>query len=582
MTNHTSPSLPRSIAVLLAAAALAGCAREPSERVDEKRSAVADLALRNGAIYTVDGARSWAETIAIDDGRIVYIGNDAGAKDYIGPQTKVVDLGGRMVVPGFQDAHIHPISGGIEANGCDLNKAMNVDEYVALIKKYADEHPNEPWIKGGGWAMSAFGPGALARKELIDAVVPDRPVILWSRDGHTVWANSKALEAAGITKDTPDPPDGRIDRDLKTGEPVGSLQEGAGNLVEEKAPPDSDATRDAGLRYAVKMLNGFGVTGMQDASVNEEDLRTYHRLNEAGELSLHVVGSIWWERDKGLDQIEGIKRLRGEYSNGRVDAGTVKIMQDGVMENYTAVVLEPYKLKGRTDVRGIPMVEPELLKQAVTKLDAEGFQVHFHAIGDGAVRQALDAVEAARTANGDLGHRHHISHIQLIHPDDQPRFRKLRVIANFQPLWAYADDYITELTLPFVSKETASYMYPIASMEKSGAVVAFGSDWSVSSANPFEEMETAITRMGALGDTKTPWMPEERIGLPEALAAFTINAAYVNRDEKNTGSLEVGKRANLAVLDRNLFGIPATEISDTKVLVTLFEGKAVHGRLDEL
>jgi predicted amidohydrolase YtcJ len=487
-----------------------------------------------------------------------------------------------MVVPGFQDAHIHPISGGIEANGCDLNKAMNVDEYVALIKKYADEHPNEPWIKGGGWAMSAFGPGALARKELIDAVVPDRPVILWSRDGHTVWANSKALEAAGITKDTPDPPDGRIDRDLKTGEPVGSLQEGAGNLVEEKAPPDSDATRDAGLRYAVKMLNGFGVTGVQDASVNEEDLRTYHRLNEAGELSLHVVGSIWWERDKGLDQIEGIKRLRGEYSNGRVDAGTVKIMQDGVMENYTAVVLEPYKLKGRTDVRGIPMVEPELLKQAVTKLDAEGFQVHFHAIGDGAVRQALDAVEAARTANGDLGHRHHISHIQLIHPDDQPRFRKLRVIANFQPLWAYADDYITELTLPFVSKETASYMYPIASMEKSGAVVAFGSDWSVSSANPFEEMETAITRMGALGDTKTPWMPEERIGLPEALAAFTINAAYVNRDEKNTGSLEVGKRANLAVLDRNLFGIPATEISDTKVLVTLFEGKAVHGRLDEL
>ena len=192
--------------------------------------------------------------------------------------------------------------------------------------------------------------------------------------------------------------------------------------------------------------------------------------------------------------------------------------------------------------------------------------MHFHAIGDGAVRQALDAVEAARTANGDLGHRHHISHIQLIHPDDQPRFRKLGVVANFQPLWAYADAYITDLTLPFIGKETASYMYPIASMEKSGAVVAFGSDWSVSSANPFEEMETAITRMGAVGETKTPLMPEERIALPEALAAFTINAAYTNRDEKNTGSLEVGKRANLAVLDRNLFDIPPTEISDTKVL----------------
>jgi predicted amidohydrolase YtcJ len=257
-------------------------------------------------------------------------------------------------------------------------------------------------------------------------------------------------------------------------------------------------------------------------------------------------------------------------------------MQDGVMENYTAVVLDSYKLHGKKDVRGIPMVEPELLKQAVTKLDAEGFQVHFHAIGDGAVRQSLDAVEAARTANGDLGHRHHISHIQLIHPDDQPRFRKLGVIANFQPLWAYADDYITELTLPFISKETASYLYPIASMERSGAVVAFGSDWSVSSANPFEEMETAITRMDAVGKPTTPWMPDERIGLPEALAAFTINAAYTNRNEKDTGSLEVGKRADLAILDRNLFETPPTELSDTRVLVTLFEGKPVHGDLGEL
>jgi len=577
MTKHVNPRLAVSIGILLAATALAGCARDGTDRTASPKSAVADLALRNGAIYTVDGSRGWAETIAIDDGRIVYVGNDAGAKDYIGPQTQVVDLKGRMVVPGMQDVHIHPISGGIEANGCDLNAANTVEEYVATIKKYADEHPNDPWIKGGGWSMAAFGPGALARKELIDAVVPDRPVILWSRDGHTVWANSQALLAAGITKDTADPPDGRIDRDPKTGEPVGSLQEGAGSLVTSKAPPDTDAIRDAGLRYAVKMLNGYGITGIQDASVNEEDLKTYHRLDEAGELSLRVVGSIWWEREPGLAQIDGIKKLSSDYTRGRVDARTVKIMQDGVLENYTGVVLEPYRLKGKPDVRGIPMVEPEALKQAVTRLDAEGFQVHFHAIGDGAVRQALDAVEAARTANGELGHRHHISHIQLIHPDDQPRFRQLNVIANFQPLWAYADDYVTELTLPFISKAAALYMYPIASMERSGAVVAFGSDWSVSTANPFEEMETAVTRMGSLGDTDEPFMPEERIGLPEALAAFTINAAYTNRDEKNSGSLEVGKLANLAVLDRNLFEIPATEISDTQVLLTLFEGKPVHG-----
>jgi hypothetical protein len=580
--NFLSPTLRWTITACIAAAALAGCAREVADKGDAEKAGVAELALTGGAIYTVDGSRSWAQAIAIDDGRIVYVGTDAGAKEHIGPETKIIDLKGRMVVPGFQDVHIHPISGGIEANGCDLNAAKTVEEYVAIIKQYADAHPDEPWIKGGGWSMAAFGPGARARRQLIDAVVPDRPVILWSRDGHTVWVNSKALEVAGITKDTKDPPDGRIDREPTTGEAVGSLQEGGGSLVAEKAPPDTDAMRDAGLRYAIKMLNGFGITGIQDASVNEEDLKTYHRLDKAGELSLHVEGSIWWERDQGLEQIDNIKRLRSEYTKGRIDAGTVKIMQDGVMENYTAVVLEPYKLPGKKDVRGIPMVEPEFLKKAVTQLDADGFQVHFHAIGDGAVRQSLDAVEAARTANGDLGHRHHISHIQLIHPDDQPRFRKLGVVANFQPLWACADDYVTELTLPFISKQTASYMYPIGGMEKSGAVVAFGSDWSVSSANPFEEMGTAINRRCGPSDTYGPFLPNESITLPEAIAAFTINAAYTNRDEKNSGSLEVGKVANLAVLDRNLFEIPLAEIWNTKVLVTLFEGKPVHGDLGAL
>lgn len=563
--------------MLIIAIALAGCAQQATEKLDEKKSAVADLALTNGAIYTVNGERAWAQAIAIDDGRIVYVGTDVGAKDYIGPQTQVIDLKGRMVLPGMQDVHIHPIMSGIQANQCDLSALEDVEQYVAKIKECAAARPDDPWITGGGWSMAAFGPGAIASKKLIDAVVPDRPVILDSRDGHSSWANSKAIELAGITNDTPDPPDGRIDRDPKTREAIGSFQDGGDALVRAKQPPATDAQRDAGLRYAVRMLNGYGITGITDASVNEDDLRSYHRVDDAGDLKLHVVASIWWKRDQGLEQIENIQRLRKAYTGGRIDAGTVKIMQDGVMESYTALMLEPYKLPGRKDVRGIPMVDPELLKKAVTQLDADGFQVHFHAIGDLAVRQALDAIEAAYKANGDLGHRHQISHLQLIHPDDQPRFRKLHVIADFEPLWAFEDDYVRDLTLPFISKQTASYMYPIGSMEKSGAVVAFGSDWSVSTANPFEEMETAITRMGALGETRTPWMPDERISLPEALAAFTINAAYTNRDDKDTGSLEIGKRANLAVLDRNLFDIPASEISDTKVLLTLFEGKPVHG-----
>ncbi len=574
--SQSTRLLHTSVVIGIAAAALAGCGR------DDAKTDAADLALTGGKIYTVDSERSWAEAIAVRDDRIVFVGSSEHAKAHIGPETKVVELDGRMVVPGFQDAHVHPISAGVEANSCDLNAAEDVEGYVAIIKQYADAHPDEPWITGGGWLMSAFGPGALARRELIDAVVPDRPVILWSRDGHTVWVNTKALEVAGITNKTPDPPDGRIDRDPKTGAAVGSLQEGADDLVASKMPPLSEAKREEGLRYAVKYLNGLGITAVQDASVNEEDLEAYRKLDEAGDLSLHVIGSIWWERDQGVEQIEGMKRLRSAYTKGQVDAGTVKIMQDGVMENYTAAMLEPYHLPGKKDVRGIPMVEPEKLKEAVTRLDAANFQVHFHAIGDAAIRQSLDAVEAARKANGDLGHRHHISHLQLIDKADIPRFKELGVVANFQPLWAYADDYITELTIPFLGPERSAGMYPIGSVQKSGAIVAFGSDWSVSSPSPFEQIETAVTRMGALGDTTEPWLPEERITLPEAIAAFTINAAYTNRLDKDTGSIEVGKRADLVVLDRNLFEIPPAELSDTKVLVTLFEGRPVHGDLGAL
>ncbi len=572
--TQSSQWLPRAVALFITVAAVAGCGR------DKARIDAADLALTGGRIYTVDARRSWAEAVAIRGGRIVFVGSDEDAKAQIGPDTKVVELEGRLVMPGFQDAHIHPISAGIEAQSCDLNGLETVEEYLVVIKQYADAHPDAAWITGGGWLMSAFGPGALASRKLLDGVVPDRPVYLSSADGHTVWVNTKALEVAGITNKTPDPPDGRIDREPKTGAAVGSLQEGASGLVASKMPPVSDEQREAGLRYAVKYLNGFGITAIQDASVNEEDLKTYRKFDDAGDLTLHVIGSIWWEREQGIEQIEGMKRLRSEYTKGHVDAGTVKIMQDGVMENYTAALLEPYLIPSKS--RGIPMVDPEKLKTAVTQLDAAGFQVHFHAIGDAAIRQSLDAVEAARKANGDLGHRHHISHLQLIDAADIPRFRELGVVANFQPLWAYADEYITELTIPFLGPERSAHMYPIGSVQKSGATVAFGSDWSVSSPNPFEEMETAVTRLGALGETTEPFLPEEAITLPEAIAAFTINAAYTNRLDKDTGSIEAGKSADLVVLDRNLFEIPASEMSDVKALVTLFEGKPVHGDLEAL
>lgn len=554
---------------------IAGCT--PTEQPEQQ---AADLVFQGGKIYTVDAGRTWAQAVSITGADISYVGTDEGAAQHIGPETRVVDLQGRMMVPAFQDIHIHPVSSGMDALAVDLVELETVEQYVAAIKSYADGHPDEPWILGSGWSMAAFGPGALTSRKLIDEVVSDRPVVVASADGHTQWVNSKALEMAGITKDTPDPETGRIDRDPATGEAIGSLQEGAMDLVSAVIPPASLETRTAGLQYAVKMLNAYGITSIQAAMVGPAELEAYRALDGRNELSLRVVASIYWDRNRGEEQIEDITKLRDDFTNGRVRATTVKMWQDGVMENYTAALLEPYLKIG--DTRGISMVDPEILKSAVAKLDALGFQVHFHAIGDAAVRQCLDAVEEARNQNGDLGHRHHISHLQLIHPDDIPRFRQLDVIANFQPLWALSDTYQILLTMPYLGPERSSWQYPIRSVQNSGGMIAFGSDWSVSTANPFEQMETAVTRMGSLGETDEPFYPEERIDLPSAIAAFTINAAYVNHIDDITGSIEVGKLADLVVLDSNLFELDQADISDTQVLLTLMEGEPVYGDLSAL
>lgn len=550
--------------------------------VDKEGPAVetADLVFQGGNIYTVDATRSWAQSVAIKSGKIAFVGSDDESAEYVGPNTKVVDLKGRMMLPAFQDIHIHAISGGIEATRVNLNPLSTLDEYIVAIKDYADANPDEAWILGGGWSMAVFGPGALASRKLIDGFMSDRPVYLTSADGHTGWANTRALELAGITEDTPDPASGRIDRDPETGEAIGSLQEGAMALVTQHIPPDSLEIRTAGLQYAIKMLNSYGITSIQAAAAELPQLETYRALDERGELSLRVVASLWWDRDRGEEQIEEMKQLRTEFTKGRLRATTVKIMQDGVMENFTAALLEPYLHQAGT--RGIPMVEPEALKSAVTILDAEDFQVHFHAIGDAAIRQSLDAIEEAGKKNGDLGHRHHISHLQLIDPDDISRFRELGVVANFQPLWAYADEYITDLTLPYLGEARGRWLYPIRSVQNTGGMIAFGSDWSVSTANPFEQIETAVTRMGSLGDTDVPFIPEESINLPSAIAAFTINAAFVNTIDDITGSVETGKLADLIVLDRNLFELDQADISDTQVLLTLMEGEPIYGDLSRL
>ncbi len=559
--------------IVIASCVLLSCTQRGSEDTDAN---YADTIFRNGAVYTMDVNRSWATAVAVRGDKIVYVGFDDGVDALKGPETRVIDLGGKMLMPSFQDIHIHPIFAGQEALTVDLNDLSSIEEYVWAIKTYADANPDEAWILGGGWSMDVFGPGGRASKKLIDAVVADRPVFVTSSDGHTGWANSKALEMAGIDEDTQDPASGIVDRNPDTGEIIGSLQEGAMELLTAHVPPSTPEFDQQSLKYAVELLNRYGITAITDAMVTQPGLDAYRALDGRGELTLRVVASLWWERTAGLEQIDDFKRMRDEYTRGNLNAGTVKIMQDGVMENYTAAMSKPYFVDGAP--KGIPMVEPEFLKKAVTALDAEGFQVHFHAIGDAGITQCLDAVEAAINANGNAHRRHHISHLQAIHPDDLPRFRELDVVANFQPLWAYSDEYFTDLTLPFIGEERGNWMYTIRSVVNAGGMIAFGSDWSVSTANPFPQIETAVTRTDAERDD-APFMPHETIDLATALAAFTINSAYVNGIDDVSGSIDVGKFADLIVLDRNLFDIPAKEISETKVLLTLFGGRPVHGDL---
>jgi predicted amidohydrolase YtcJ len=546
----------------------------------------ADLLFVNGAVYTVDAARSWASAVAVKDGRIVAVGTDDGVRSWAGPHTEVVNLAGRMVLPGFQDAHIHPPASGLEMLRCNLSDLFTMQDYERVIADYAAANPDAPWILGGGWYMDVF-PGGTPTKETLDAIVSDRPAVLTNRDGHGAWVNSRALALAGVTRDTPDPADGRIERTVD-GEPAGMLHEGAMALVGAVAPTDSDEDYAAGLRVAQTYLHSLGITAWQDAIVGIDDsyrtLDVYAEMAARGELTARVVGALWWDRHRGLEQIERLVDARERAAVGRFAPTSVKIMQDGIIENFTAATLTPYlDVHGHpTDNRGISFVDPDLLNDAVTRLDALGFQVHFHALGDRAVREALDAIEAALVANGPSDNRHHLAHIQIVHPDDIHRFRRLGAIANGQPLWAAHEGQMDNLTIPFIGAERTSWQYPFASLVRSGATLAFGSDWSVSSPDPLLEMTIAVERRAPAGFTESfggaigeVFLPDERIDLATAIGAFTMGAAYANHLDDVTGSIEVGKYADLAVLDQNLFEIDPIELPKARVDLTFVEGECV-------
>ncbi|MBI90830.1 MAG: amidohydrolase [Gammaproteobacteria bacterium] len=545
----------------------------------------AELLMLNGKVYTVNHEQSWAEAIAITDGRIIWVGNSEDANQWQGEGTRTIDLGGKMVLPGFQDIHIHPVHSGVSYQQCALFDVEGVELLQQRIKQCAESEPGE-WIRGGGWLVTNFAPSGLPDKKLLDEIVPDRPVALKSSDGHSMWVNSLALELAGINADTQDPAGGRIDRYPNSTEPSGSLQEtSAMNLVHIVEPELTQKELEAGLAYSRDHLHSLGITAVQDALLKLTPgdayfgLPAYLALEERGELNLHVINAMYWQNDISLDeQLPAFLKARDE-STPYIHNTAIKIWQDGVIETETAALLEPYLNRGDQFV-GELLNEPAVLNEAVTALDAAGFQIHFHAIGDRAIRSAFDSIQAAREANGKHDNRHHISHIQLFSPEDIPRFAELDVVANFQPLWAIEDGYITDLTIPRIGEERGKFLYPIGSVQRTGARVAFGSDWYVTSANPLDGIEAAVTRLDPDGKTDEPLGENEEINLAQAIENYTLNSAYVNFLDVDTGSIEIGKLADIIVLDRNLFDVPASEINQVRVIATLFRGELVFGNLD--
>jgi predicted amidohydrolase YtcJ len=522
---------------------------------------------------------SGADALAIAGGRIAAVGGSLEMEQLAAPQTRVARLDGRSLVPGFIDAHVHPIDGGMTSRECDLYAVLGLDAYRAAIATYAAANPDRPWITGGGWSMSDF-PGGTPRREVLDELVADRPVMLYNRDGHGVWVNTLALRQAGVNATTPDPPDGRIERD-PDGAPTGMLQEGAIDLVSDHVPPATRDERVAGLLEGQRQLHALGITGWQDAIVRPEGQAAYAQVRGSGQLTARVRLALLWDSKRGLEQVDELIERREAAKAGGLTATSVKLFVDGIIENRTAVTVEPYlEADGRPgESRGIPMIEPRLLTEAVAELDRRGFQCHFHAIGDGGVRMALDAIQAARDANGAADHRHHIAHIELVHPDDIGRFATIGAVANMQPFWAMDEVQMRDLRIPVLGADRARWQYPFRSLLAAGARMAGGSDWPVTTANPLLEMEVAVTRTDTDARDGPALFPEERLTLDQALTAFTLGSAYVNHEEAETGSVEVGKRADLAILDRDIRAPDAGPLGEARVVATLVDGQVVGGEL---
>jgi predicted amidohydrolase YtcJ len=553
-------------------------------------STEADLVFTGGKIRTPAHPSGFVQALAVRDGLVAAVGSDDDIGELAGRRTRVIDLRGRLALPAFGDAHVHAVAGGLESLRCDLLGLRTRQDCLDAVAEYCASVPPGGWVLGGGWTMSAF-PGGLPAAADLDAVTGGRPAFLPNRDHHSAWVNTAALAAAGIGAVTADPADGRIERDA-AGRPSGVLHDGAMRLVADRVPAPSTAELLAALLAGQSHLHSVGITSFQDACVGEagelgmpDSFEAYQMAADYGMLSCHVTGALWWDRRRGLEQIEDLLARREQAGDGPFRATTVKLMLDGVCETFTAAMSAPY-LDGHGHPgshQGRLFIEPDLLAEAARRLGAEGFQLHFHAIGDRAVSTALDVIEALPAAQREAA-RHHLAHLQFITPRDLGRFAALGAVANFQPLWATADPQMTELTVPFVGEERSAWQYQIGSLLGRGTRIAFGSDWPVSSADPIQEIHVAVnrvlsSRLGRPGtpECSLPFQPGQAITVADAVDAFTTGVAWVNHEEDVAGRLLPGMRADLAVLDQDLFALPARDIGSTSVVMTVAGGIVVYG-----
>ncbi len=528
-----------------------------------------DLWLRNGKVWTADPARPWAQSVLIKGNTIAAVGTDAEIAR-LANGARPIDLKKRLTIPGFNDAHLHFLGGSLGLSQIDLNGICTLETMQAEIKRFAAARPKDPWVSGRGWEYLCFPQGRLPRREDIDAVVTDRPVFLSAYDGHTAWVNSKALELAGVTRDTKFTGYGEIVRDPQTGEPTGALKEGAMGLVRRLVPVPGKAEKLKALEEGLRLFASLGITSAQNANGSLDELELYDDLKARGKLSLRTSLAMSVGPTETEASLTDFARLQQKYPGPLLRVGAIKIGMDGVIESYTAAMLEPYSNKA--DTAGKAAWSPEQFAKTVQIADRLGLQIYTHSIGDRAVRMALDGYAKASPRS-----RHRIEHIETIHPADLPRFAALGVLPSMQPI--HADPSGVEVWSAAIGPERTQRGFAWRSIEKAGGRLVFSSDWPASiSVNPIRGIHSAVNRRTTTGLPPQGWIPAERVSVETALRAYTANSAYASREESIKGAIRPGLLADIVVLSQDLFTIPPMEIHKTRVDLTLFDGRLIYSR----